>query len=386
MTPEQCTIGLRVRVIGAPERQGSIATEPYPIEGGWSVRVDFYGGGRLRTRLDRLEPLPDYLDALSEIEGGRFQGPESLRRNLLHEKLHGRLSDVMYSMETSDINFLPYQFKPILKLLESPTNSLLIADEVGLGKTIEAGLIWTELKAREGARTLLVVCPPHLVTKWRSELKRRFGVDAQDADASVVSEKLDEARRNQTSGFALVATYHGLRPPKGWEDENNGPASQLARKLSEWSAAEEPFLDLLIMDEAAIMRNEPSQTSKDCSPRLPDTRFTCPRPRSTRKREISSPYCAASTRTRFQTSKLLPVSWRPTRLWSRCGSPSLLGRLCGNPCWLNWISPFTHPCFRATAPLLTYERASAQKPISPTQRCAPNSLIKASAPICSPTS
>ena len=262
MTPEQCTIGLRVRVIGAPARQGSIATQPYEIEGGWSVHVDFDDGAHRSTRLRHLESLPKHLNALSEIEAGRFQGSESLRRNLLHEKLHGRLSDVMYSMETSDINFLPYQFKPILKLLESPTNSLLIADEVGLGKTIEAGLIWTELKAREGARTLLVVCPPHLVTKWRSELKRRFGVDAQDAGASVVSEKLDEARRNQTNGFALVATYHSLRPPEGWEVENSGPASQLARKLSEWSSAEEPFLDLLIMDEAAIMRNEPSQTSK----------------------------------------------------------------------------------------------------------------------------
>jgi hypothetical protein len=107
---------------------------------------------------------------------------------------------------------------------------------------------------------LLVVCPPHLVTKWRNELKRRFGVDAQHADASAVLEKLDEARRGQTSGFALVATYHGLRPPR--EEESTGPASQLARKLNEWRDAEEPFLDLLVMDEAAIMRNEESQTSK----------------------------------------------------------------------------------------------------------------------------
>jgi superfamily II DNA or RNA helicase len=262
MTSNDARIGSRVRVIGAPERQGSIATAPREVEGGWSVRVDFDDGARRSTRVDLLEPLPDRLDALGEIETGRFQGPDSLRRNLLHEKLQGRLSEIMYSMDTSDTNFLAYQFKPILKLLESPTNSLLIADEVGLGKTIEAGLIWTELKAREGARTLLVVCPPHLVTKWRNELKRRFGVDAQHADANVVNEKLGEARNNSTNGFALVATYHGLRPPKGWEEENNGPAAQLARKLNGWSDSDEPFLDLLVMDEAAIMRNEGSQTSK----------------------------------------------------------------------------------------------------------------------------
>ena len=262
MNPEEARVGLRVRVIGAPERQGSIAAVPREVEERWSVRVDFDDGVRRSTPLDLLEPIPDRMDALTEIEAARFQGPESLRRNLLHEKLHGRLSEVMYSMDTSDTNFLAYQFKPILKLLESPTNSLLIADEVGLGKTIEAGLIWTELKAREGARTLLVVCPPHLVTKWRNELKRRFGVEALRADAGMVREKLDEARRNSTHGFALVATYHGLRPPKGWEDGGDTPAALLARKLNEWSNAEEPFLDLLVMDEAAIMRNEVSQTSK----------------------------------------------------------------------------------------------------------------------------
>jgi superfamily II DNA or RNA helicase len=165
-------------------------------------------------------------------------------------------------METSETTFLAYQFKPILKLLESPTNSLLIADEVGLGKTIEAGLIWTELKAREGARSLLVVCPPHLVTKWRTELKRRFGVDSQAAGPMDVLERLEEARRSFSTGFALVATYHGLRPPKDWETSDNSPASQLARRLMEWGDTEEPFLDLLVMDEAAIMRNETSQTSK----------------------------------------------------------------------------------------------------------------------------
>ena len=262
MTPEEARVGLRVRVIGAPERQGIIATAPREIDGRWFVRVDFEDGARRNTPLDLLEPNPETIDPIDEIEHGRFHGPESLRRNLLHEKLHGRLSEVMYSMDTSDTNFLAYQFKPILKLLESPTNSLLIADEVGLGKTIEAGLIWTELKAREGARTLLVVCPPHLVTKWRNELKRRFGVEAQAAGPAEVLEKLSEARRNQGSGFALVATYHGLRPPRGWEVENNGPAAQLARQLNVWGDTEESFLDLLVMDEAAIMRNPESQTSK----------------------------------------------------------------------------------------------------------------------------
>jgi len=165
-------------------------------------------------------------------------------------------------MDASKTNFLAYQFKPVLRLLESPTNSLLIADEVGLGKTIEAGLIWTELRAREAARTLLVVCPPHLVTKWRTELKTRFGVDAGHANAAQVLEKLSEAGRHDGPGFALVASYHGLRPPSELNESTKGPAAELARAFDSWGDTDEPFLDLLIMDEAAIMRNDSSQISK----------------------------------------------------------------------------------------------------------------------------
>ena len=53
--------------------------------------------------------------------------------------------------------YYAHQFKPVLKILNNPSNSILIADEVGLGKTIEAGLIWTELKARYSSKNLIVL-------------------------------------------------------------------------------------------------------------------------------------------------------------------------------------------------------------------------------------
>jgi SNF2 family DNA or RNA helicase len=261
MSPDAIKIEMRVRVVGFPERQGTVTAAPRNIDGRWYVRVNFESVVK-NTPLENLELLPSERDAISEVAGGHFQGPESLRRNLLHEKLSGRLTEVIYSMDASKTNFLAYQFKPVLRLLESPTNSLLIADEVGLGKTIEAGLIWTELRAREAARTLLVVCPPHLVTKWRVELKTRFGVDAEHANAAQVLEKLSEAGRHDGPGFALVASYHGLRPPSDLSDKNKAPAAELAKALDVWGDNSEPFLDLLIMDEAAIMRNDSSQISK----------------------------------------------------------------------------------------------------------------------------
>ncbi len=88
MNPEDIRIGLRVRVIGAPQRQGTIATEPRLIEDRWYVRVDFDDGARRNTRLGHLEPVPRIIHAVDELRAGRIQGVDSLRRNILHEKLH----------------------------------------------------------------------------------------------------------------------------------------------------------------------------------------------------------------------------------------------------------------------------------------------------------
>lgn len=67
-------------------------------------------------------------------------------------------------MGVTNTDFYAHQYKPLLTLLESPADGLLIADEVGLGKTIEAGIIWTG-RAREDMRRLLIVCPAVLRVK-----------------------------------------------------------------------------------------------------------------------------------------------------------------------------------------------------------------------------
>src|SRR6185369_754733 len=101
-----------------------------------------------------------------------------------------------------------FQFKPVLKLLKSPTDALLIADEVGLGKTIEAGLIWTELRARLESNRLLVLCPKTLCEKWQMELDHRFGVDARIVNAAELVQLLT---RSNGRGFAAVASMQSLR-------------------------------------------------------------------------------------------------------------------------------------------------------------------------------
>jgi len=72
------------------------------------------------------------------------------------------------------VQFVPYQYRPVLKLIRADRPRILIADEVGVGKTIEAGLIIRELRARMDISSVLVVCPKALVAerKWYSEMKR----------------------------------------------------------------------------------------------------------------------------------------------------------------------------------------------------------------------
>lgn len=254
--------GDHVRLIHNPGRTGVVSPSGCREQSGVvQVQVQFGDGAVSWMRASLVEKLSSTLDPRQDFIRRRAAGPDSLRRILMHEKMGGRLSSVLYSMEASDTMFLPYQFKPVLKLIESPCNSLLIADEVGLGKTIEAGLIWTELRARTGAQRLLVVCPAKLKLKWMRELTKRFGVRAIDAGAREVLENLQEFRRNNSHGFALVASYQALRPPHGWEDAQpqSDPRTTLAHLLSE-AAQGEPPLDLVVMDEAHYMRNPETKT------------------------------------------------------------------------------------------------------------------------------
>src|SRR5579885_1151417 len=80
----------------------------------------------------------------------------------------------LYSLNAARVNFVPYQFRPVLKFIRSDRPRLLIADEVGVGKTIEAGLILRELQARKDVRSVLILCPKPLVSerKWQIEMKR----------------------------------------------------------------------------------------------------------------------------------------------------------------------------------------------------------------------
>jgi superfamily II DNA or RNA helicase len=103
------------------------------------------------------------------------------------------------------LNFEPrtYQLVPLLMALRLRVPRLLIADDVGIGKTIEAGLILRELMDRGEVDAFSVLCPPHLVEQWVGELKSRFGIDA----VAVTSSSAVRLERGLPLAQTLFAAY-----------------------------------------------------------------------------------------------------------------------------------------------------------------------------------
>lgn len=249
------TAGVRVRFKDDPSRVG-IVTDDEPVEraGRTFVKIELATGRRQSVPLNQLEEFADVVDPFDDLLRGKFSSPEDLRRAITHLRMTGRLADMIYSLGATNTDFHAYQFKPVLKLLNSPSRGLLIADEVGLGKTIEAGLIWTELVARFDARRLLIVCPKPLCEKWRDELRNKFNVNAHVCQASQLQQFLKDDRVGG-DGFAVIASLPALRPPRGWDDpaENKkGPRVDLAEYLED---ADDDLFDLVVFDEAHHLRN-----------------------------------------------------------------------------------------------------------------------------------
>ncbi|MFN8633515.1 MAG: SNF2-related protein [Chloroflexota bacterium] len=181
----------------------------------------------------------------------KWQSPDAFRRDLLLAKLRLRLSDTLYTYRASRTLFEPYQFRPVLRFLASQQQRLLIADEVGLGKTIEAAMIYLELKARLGSelKRVLVVCPSKLRFKWQDELRSRFDEEFYVLrDAQEVRSLLFGGWRNRgdTQHFRYIVSYELLR------------SEVLAREWAELGIR----LDFVIADEAHVMRNRTALVHK----------------------------------------------------------------------------------------------------------------------------
>ena len=88
----------------------------------------------------------------------------------------------------SGVEMEDYQLDPVVRAIQMPRVNLLIADDVGLGKTIEAGLVCQELIIRHRARKILIVCPAPLQVQWRDEMRDKFGLEFRIVDSTLLKD------------------------------------------------------------------------------------------------------------------------------------------------------------------------------------------------------
>ena len=272
---------------------------------------------QLGTGRPTLERQPTHADPLDDLVNGRIQGLASFQRILTHEKLSGRLANVIYSMETSQTEFLPYQFKPVLKLLESPTNSLLIADEVGLGKTIEAGLIWTELRARR-VRAISGRLSASPARQVANRIEKPLWRPADICGARELLDHLAQLKQDPNHSFAVICLlpWPSSSGKMGEEPQTKTPRL-VAHLLTELSVDSTP-LDLVVMDEAHYMRNGETapQNSASWRRRPPHTASFCQLHPFTPRTRTSTIFCASLTRTLLIANTPSAVFSKLTRLSS----------------------------------------------------------------------
>ena len=163
--PTSFSIGQTVALRSEPKRVGVVTSiTPSNRETRYGVFVD----GRMETlyasQLLPADIAPAAIGATVSELNARLSALQLAAPSLAN----------LYSLQAGRIDFIPYQFRPVLQFIRADRPRLLVADEVGVGKTIEAGLLLRELQARRPLRSVLIVCSKALVVeeKWHREMRR----------------------------------------------------------------------------------------------------------------------------------------------------------------------------------------------------------------------
>src|SRR5438128_4688753 len=163
--------------------------------------------GKVTSHLLKLSSVEDdglgeELDVVWELEPGTsihekstlpepttFDDPKHLQA-FLDAVRWGAISQsddrALHSPFRSGIEIDEYQLDPAVRALSMPRVNLLIADDVGLGKTIEAGLVVQEMILRHRVRSVLIVCPSALQLQWRDQMRDKFGLEFRIVDSELI--------------------------------------------------------------------------------------------------------------------------------------------------------------------------------------------------------
>jgi superfamily II DNA or RNA helicase len=187
-------LGTKVLVYGEP---GEIQKAQQVGDDCWRYTI-LFANGQVKTYTSPPTTIELVHGPADRLAAGKF-APE-IEFDLLGEAL--RLSTAyeherLVSLSSSRINMEPYQVFAVHEVISRFPHRFLIADDTGLGKTIEAGMILEELTARGRADRVLIVTPAALATQWKEELKRAFNRDFVFYDGGYIRELMEKLSPEQ---------------------------------------------------------------------------------------------------------------------------------------------------------------------------------------------
>jgi superfamily II DNA or RNA helicase/RNA-binding protein YhbY len=144
----------------------------------------------------------------------------------------------------SGVSIEDFQLDPLVRAIDMARVNLLIADDVGLGKTIEAGLVIQELLLRHRARTALVICPASLQEKWRVEMLEKFGLEFRVVDTAYIK----QLRRERGIHANPWTSYPRLIASMDWV--KSGEGLRMMRDVLPPHVSYPRKFDILVVDEA----------------------------------------------------------------------------------------------------------------------------------------
>lgn len=234
-----------VCLVGYPEVRGVV----HAIKNIGSVKkYDVFVNGKLNSY------YTGQIELVEESVGYDWVSVSTVRSYLTAYQINNPSSHNLYSLNSARIDFVPYQFRPALKMIHADEPRILIADSVGVGKTIEAGLIIKELEARTELEKIVVICPRPLVAerKWENEMKR-FDEEFIPVDSATLRQIVSDTDRDGE----WPVRYNKVIIPYSIMDSRlyNGDDQKRTRSFGLSELDPEPHFDLVIVDEAHHIRN-----------------------------------------------------------------------------------------------------------------------------------
>ena len=220
-----------------------VVTQVVTSHGAPSQYKVFHDASNISTYFEnQLQPITD-TELSTETALSKFCGLYAARKMSINSP------STIFALNEGKIKFIPFQFRPLAKILKAERPRLLIADEVGVGKTIETGIILKEFERRNSAKSIIIICPKDLTSKWRLEMKSKFDEAFEVLSSDRLNYCLNELEMEGVWPYECRKCIIGLELLR--RDEN----------ISRLKAIEDfASFDMLIVDEAHHVINQNSNS------------------------------------------------------------------------------------------------------------------------------